>query len=90
MPKSNPFLAVVSAPQKSDDMMFNIMIKESFETTPFKRLFVDYTYGVGKIYDQSEIDKIKNSRSFPREYGFSLLAWKAICLNQSLSIKQLN
>lgn len=67
VPKSNPYLVVVSTPNKPEDMMFKIM-KEPFETSPFKKLYLDYSYGIGKIYSQEDIDKIKNSRSFPCEY----------------------
>jgi hypothetical protein len=33
--------------------------------------FLDYTYGLGKIYTQEEIDKAKQSPSFGREYDLS-------------------
>ena len=67
VPKSDPYIICVSTPNKPNDMMFNIM-NESFESSPFKRLWLDYSYGINKIYTQEEIDKIKNSRSFAREY----------------------
>jgi hypothetical protein len=65
--KSNCYLLAVSTPQKPDDAM-DRMLKEPVETSPFKKVMLDWTYGVGKIYSQSDIDKIKDSRSFEREY----------------------
>jgi hypothetical protein len=38
------------------------------ETCIYKKVFLDYTYGLGKIYTKEEIDKAKQSPSFPREY----------------------
>src|SRR5919106_1222346 len=67
VPKSNPYLIAVSTPNKPGDVMDTIM-KQSFETSPWKKAYLDYLYGVGKIYSQEEIDKVRNSRSFPREF----------------------
>jgi hypothetical protein len=67
VPKSNPYLIAVSTPQKPNDAM-DRLLKEPFEESPFKRLPLDWTFGAGKIYSQEEIDKIKNSRSFEREF----------------------
>jgi hypothetical protein len=36
-------------------------------------LFLDYTYGIGKIYSKEEIEKAKASRSFEREYNLKYL-----------------
>jgi hypothetical protein len=35
----------------------------------YKRIFLDYTYGVGKIYTAEEIERAKQSPSFEREYN---------------------
>lgn len=45
------------------------LLNEPYETSAFKWLKLDWTYGLGKIFTQQEIDKIKNSRSFEREYN---------------------
>ena len=37
------------------------------------RLFLDYTYGLGRIYTQAEIDGAKQSPSFEREYNLKYL-----------------
>jgi hypothetical protein len=36
-------------------------------------IFLDYTYGIGKIYTQEEIDKARQSPSFDREYDLKYL-----------------
>jgi hypothetical protein len=35
--------------------------------------FLDYTYGIGKIYTEDEIEKAKASPSFEREYNLKYL-----------------
>lgn len=39
----------------------------------YKRLKMDYTYGLGKIYTMEEIEKAKQSPSFEREYNLKYL-----------------
>jgi hypothetical protein len=68
IPKSNPFLICVSTPNKPGDFM-DKLFQEDFETSIWKRIRLDWTWGVNKIYDQEEIDKIRNSRSFEREFN---------------------
>jgi hypothetical protein len=46
---------------------------QPLETSPFKKLTLQYHYGMGKIYTQEEIDKIRNSRSFEREFNCKFL-----------------
>ena len=43
------------------------------ETCLYKRLNLDYTYGLDKIYDREEIEKAKASPSFEREYNLKYL-----------------
>jgi hypothetical protein len=65
--KSDPYIVMVSTPNRPDGL-FNKIEKESFESCIYKRLFLDWTYGLGKIYTQEEIEKARRSPSFPREY----------------------
>ena len=58
---------MVSSPNRPDGL-FNKIEKESFESCIYKKVFLDYTYGLGKIYSQEEIEKARRSPSFPREY----------------------
>jgi hypothetical protein len=39
----------------------------------YKRLFLDYTYGIGRIYTEAEIAAAKASPSFEREYNLKYL-----------------
>ena len=65
--KSNPFLVMVSTPNVPGSLFEKIQ-KEPEETCIYKSLFLDYHYGIGKIYSTEEIEKAKKSPSFEREY----------------------
>jgi hypothetical protein len=70
--KSDPYIVMVSTPNAPDGL-FERIEKESEDTCIYKRLFLDYTYGVGKIYTAEEIEKAKQSPSFEREYNLKYL-----------------
>jgi hypothetical protein len=70
--KSDPYIVMVSTPNAPDGL-FERIEKESEETCIYKRLFLDYTYGIGKIYTAEEIQKAKASPSFEREYNLEYL-----------------
>jgi hypothetical protein len=70
--KSDPYIVMVSTPNAPDGL-FERIEKEAEETCIYKRLFMDYTYGIGKIYTQEEIEKAKQSPSFEREYNLKYL-----------------
>jgi hypothetical protein len=70
--KSNPYIVMVSTPNAPDGL-FERIEKEAEDTCLYKRIFLDYTYGIGKIYTQEEIDKTKQSPSFEREYNLKYL-----------------
>jgi hypothetical protein len=70
--KSDPYIVMVSTPNAPDGL-FERIEKEAEETCIYKRLFVDYTYGIGKIYTAEEIEKAKQSPSFEREYNLKYL-----------------
>ena len=63
---------MVSTPNAPDGL-FEKIEKEPEETYIYKCLFLDYTYGLGKIYTQEEIDKARQSPSFDREYDLKYL-----------------
>ena len=65
--KSDPFIVMVSTPNAPGGL-FERIEKEPFETCLYKKFFLDYLWGVGKIYSPEEIEKAKLSPSFPREY----------------------
>jgi hypothetical protein len=70
--KSDPYIVMVSTPNAPDGL-FERIEKEAEETCIYKGLFMDYTYGIGKIYTQEEIEKAKQSPSFEREYNLKYL-----------------
>jgi hypothetical protein len=70
--KSNPYIVMVSTPNAPDGL-FERIEKEAEDTCLYKRIFLDYTYGIGKIYSIEEIEKAKASPSFEREYNLKYL-----------------
>ena len=70
--KSNPYIVMVSTPNAPEGL-FERIEKETEATCLYKRLFLDYTYGLDKIYTREEIEKAKASPSFEREYNLKYL-----------------
>jgi terminase large subunit-like protein len=70
--KSSPYIVMVSTPNAPDGL-FERIEKESENSCLYKRIFLDYTYGIGKIYTAEEIEKAKQSPSFEREYNLKYL-----------------
>ena len=66
--KSDPFIVMVSTPAGPGSLFYKIEA-EPEDTCIYKRLKLDYTYGLGKIYSKEEIERAKHSPSFDREYG---------------------
>jgi hypothetical protein len=65
--KSNPFIVMVSTPNAPGGL-FQKIEQEPFETCIYKKMALDYLWGVDKIYTSEEIGIAKMSPSFPREY----------------------
>ena len=63
---------MVSTPNAPEGL-FDRIEKEPESTCLYKRLFLDYTYGLNKIYTQDEISAAKTSPSFEREYNLKYL-----------------
>ena len=70
--KSNPWIVMVSTPNAPDGL-FERIEREPDDTCLYKRLFLDYTYGLDRIYTSKEIEKAKVSPSFEREYNLKYL-----------------
>jgi terminase large subunit-like protein len=70
--KSDPFIVMVSTPYAPDGL-FDSIEKEPEESCIYKRILLDYTYGLDKIYTREEIEKAKVSPSFEREYNLKYL-----------------
>jgi hypothetical protein len=63
---------MVSTPNALGGLFQKIEL-EPFDTCIYKKMFMDYTYGIGKIYTEEEIEKAKQSPSFDREYNLQYL-----------------
>jgi hypothetical protein len=70
--KSDPYIVMVSTPNAPEGL-FDKIEKESDEQCIYKRLKLDYRYGLNKIYTQAEIERARKSPSFPREYDLQYL-----------------
>jgi hypothetical protein len=64
--KPDPFIVMVSTPYAANGL-FERIEHEPEETCIYKRIFLDYSYGIGKIYTKEEIENAKQSPSFERE-----------------------
>jgi hypothetical protein len=80
--KSDPFIVMVSTPNAPGGL-FQKIEQEPFDTCIYKKIFLDYTYGLDKIYTRSEIEKAKQSPSFPREYELQYLGLIGNVFSQS-------
>ncbi len=63
---------MVATPNAPGGLFYNIEA-EPEETCLYKRLKLDYHYGLGKIYTNEEIEKAKLSPGFEREFGLQYL-----------------
>jgi hypothetical protein len=70
--KSNPYIVFVSTPNAPGGL-FERIESEPEDLCLYKRLFLDYTYGLNKIYTPEEIKTAKESPSFEREYNLKYL-----------------
>jgi hypothetical protein len=68
--KSNPWILMVSTPNLPEELFETI---EKEEPSLYKKIFLPYTVGVGKIYTKQEIKNAMKSRSFQREYNLAYL-----------------
>ena len=70
--KSNPYIVMVSTPNNPDGL-FEKIENEPEEICLYRRIKLDYTYGLDKIFSVEEIEKAKKSPSFEREYNLKYL-----------------
>lgn len=64
--KTNPHIIMVSTPNNPGGL-FEQMERE--EPSMYERLKLDYTIGIGKIYDNEQLEVAKKSPTFEREYN---------------------
>ncbi len=70
--KSDPYLVMVSTPNNPGGL-FERIEKEPEDSCIYKRLKLDYRYGLNRIYTKDEIDRAKKSPGFEREYNLKYL-----------------
>lgn len=70
--KSDPYLVMVSTPNRPSDIM-NIIGEQPEHQCIYKRMLMPYTIGVGNIYSDKDIEIAKTSASFEREYDLQFL-----------------
>ena len=58
--KSDPYIVMVSTPAGPGSLFYKIEA-EPEDTCIYRRLKLDYTYGLGKIYTEEEIERAKHS-----------------------------
>ena len=68
--KSDPFIVLVSTPNAPGGLFQRIQ-QEPEDTCLYKKIFLDYTYGLDKIYTKSEIEKAKQSHHFQENMNSS-------------------
>ena len=70
--KSDPYIVMVSTPNAPNGL-FEKIEKEPDGTCIYKRLFLDYTYGLNHIYKREEIEKAKKSPRFDASHNLKYL-----------------
>jgi hypothetical protein len=70
--KSDPYLIVVSTPNRPGDMLHQIAELPE-DRCIYKRIYLPYTVGLGNIFSQKDIEIAKRSTSFEREYNLKFL-----------------
>src|SRR4051812_7913905 len=70
--KSNPYIVMVSTPNAPEGL-FEEIEKEPEDKCLYKRIFLDYTVGLGTIYTAEEIESARASPSFEREYNLKYI-----------------
>jgi hypothetical protein len=63
---------MVSTPN-APGQLFELIEREPADTCLYHRIFLDYTYDLGKIYNEKEIAIARTSPSFEREYNLKYL-----------------
>lgn len=65
-------LIVVSTPNKPGDML-QMLSEQPEEKCIYRRIYLPYTVGMGNIFSQKDIEIVKRSTSFEREYNLKFL-----------------
>jgi hypothetical protein len=64
--KGDPYIVLLSTANEPNDLMDRVMQEEENETI-WRRMKMDYTFGIDKVYSPIEIAKAKKAPSWSRE-----------------------
>jgi hypothetical protein len=70
--KSDPYIIMVSTPNRPEGL-FEEIEREPENQCLYRRIFLSYTVGLGKIYTEEEIAKARESPQFEREYNLQYI-----------------
>ena len=70
--KSNPWIIMISTPNAPEGL-FERIEREAEDSCLYKRLYLDYSYGLDRIYTTEEIEQAKASPSFERRVHLKYL-----------------
>jgi hypothetical protein len=70
IPKTHPKLIMVSTPDRPDGLFAQM---EREPDNGYRKMFMDYTVGLGKIYDPATIKQEMDKEYFEREYNLKYL-----------------
>jgi hypothetical protein len=76
--KSDPYIIMVSTPNNPGGLFYNIEA-ELEDSCLYKRLKMDYNYGIGKIYTKEEVDKAKNPQDSIENMDCNTLVKSVMC-----------
>jgi hypothetical protein len=92
--KSDSMIALTSTPSHEGDLMDEIR-KEPEDSCQYKRLFMDYTVALKKLYTWEEIEHARNtSPAFEREFNLSFThsignVFSTMSINRAVSLGEL-
>ena len=76
--KSDPWIIMCSTPSSPYGLFAQM---EQEQSSIYKRITMDYTYGLDRIYSRQEIERARKSPSFAREYECKYIGEIGSCFN---------
>jgi hypothetical protein len=70
--KSDPYVIMISTPNRPEGL-FEEIEREPEDQCLYKRIFLPYHIGLGRIFTEAEIAKARESPSFEREYNLAYI-----------------
>ena len=70
--KSNPWIIMISTPNAPEGL-FERIEREAEDSCSYKRLYLDYSYGLDRIYTTEEIEQAKVLHPLKEDYNLKYL-----------------